>query len=134
MRARVERISHAGNRIVDEDRLQRLFTGAKHTQPFQRLLAARASVAVAINRARDAVDDAITVGECLNSFRDGFRRIRSALDGLSAKAFRSHKENVFVWRRRWAVGSLNDSLLDYNALRLLLSKRHRGECQLQQIN
>src|ERR1043166_332451 len=110
MRASVERISHACNRIVDKDRLQRLFTGAKHTQSFQRLLAARSSFAVAINRARDAVNNAITVGECLSTFSDGFRRIRSALDGLSAKAFRSHEQNVCVRRRRCAVRSLNDSL------------------------
>src|SRR6478672_858502 len=55
MRAGVERVGHARHGIVDEDRLERFFTGAtpENTETFEALLAACATFTVAIKEARD---------------------------------------------------------------------------------
>ena len=44
MSARVERVSYTRNRIVNKDRLQRLFTTTQYAEAFERLLAARATL------------------------------------------------------------------------------------------
>src|SRR5215208_2647269 len=124
VRARIERVGHAANRIVDEDRLERLFARTENAETFEALLAARATFTIAIKHAGDAINDAIAVAERLDSLGNGFRGIRRVLDSLAAKTLGCEKHDVRVRRwRRSTFGSLNDSMLfDNNAFRGLLRK------------
>ncbi len=115
MRAWVERISHTGYRIVNENHLQRFLCRSEHSESFHRLLASRTSFTVAINGGTEFVDDAIAVGEHLYVLRHRFRRVRSTLYQLAFETLRRDEEKITIGRR-WRQRRARRSLLDHTRL------------------
>ena len=80
MSCRIERITHAGDRIIDHDGLQWLCARGHAANCSERLFAPRAAFAVTEEHRSRSVNDAITVTESLFTLSDGLGRVRRSLN------------------------------------------------------
>src|SRR5258705_6575016 len=73
MRAAIERVTYSRNWVIDKNGLQWLTSLANASNQLESLFSPRATFAIAINRARDLVNDPIAITQGLCCLGDGLR-------------------------------------------------------------